>query len=173
METQIYVSDYASYNEGSLIGEWIDLTQFTEASEFGDYVSKMFKKFDKTNPLDFNYPREEPMYQDYEGFPRELYSEGCFDDRIIEYVNLPDHERDSVDIILGAYCLSDFNYTTLRELLDNSTICDRSDSEQLLSELGYCEDIPDHIQPYINWDSMAEDKFQDWQEFGDHYVLVD
>ena len=72
---KIFVTDYASYNNGSQFefGHWLDLDQFTDADELNEYILNHFKECDEIKPLDS--PREEVMITDYEGFPDSLYSE--------------------------------------------------------------------------------------------------
>ena len=56
---KVYVSTYAKYNDGSLGGEWVDLTDFDTYEDFVDYCSELHK--DENDP--------EFMVQDYEGYP--------------------------------------------------------------------------------------------------------
>ena len=62
---RIYVSTYAKYNDGSLEGEWVDLTDFDTYEDFVDYCSELHK--DENDP--------EFMVQDYEGYPSSWYHE--------------------------------------------------------------------------------------------------
>lgn len=71
---KVFVSDYGTYNEYGIIGKWFDLTDFSNAQEFTKGVFEYFKQLDRKYPL-LNGPREEPMYQDFEGFPYHFYSE--------------------------------------------------------------------------------------------------
>lgn len=72
---QIFLTDYASYNEGRQFefGHWVDLDDFTDASDLMEYIRDHFEECDRINPLDS--PREEIMITDFEGFPESLYSE--------------------------------------------------------------------------------------------------
>ena len=62
---KVYVSTYAKYNDGSLGGEWVDLTDFDTYEDFVDYCSELHK--DENDP--------EFMVQDYEGYPSSWYHE--------------------------------------------------------------------------------------------------
>ena len=94
----VYCGTYGKYNDGSLDGMWIDLTTFCDYDEFIEFCKDLHA--DEEDP--------ELMFQDYENFPRELYSESCFDedtfDTIIEYANHSD--RDAVDAFLSCYSIS-------------------------------------------------------------------
>jgi len=72
---RLFLTDYASYNNGTQFefGHWVDLSQFSDAEEFQEYITKHFAECDEKSPLDS--PREETMFTDFEGFPEHLYSE--------------------------------------------------------------------------------------------------
>jgi hypothetical protein len=72
---RIFLTDYASYNNGTQFefGHWLDLADFSDADELIQYINNHFAEADKKSPLDS--PREEIMITDFEGFPESLYSE--------------------------------------------------------------------------------------------------
>ena len=72
--SKLFITDYASYNNGTQFefGHWVDLTTFNDADEFMQYVSDHLKQADEDSPLLCETKREEPMYTDYEGFPKSL-----------------------------------------------------------------------------------------------------
>lgn len=74
-DAKIFLTDYASYNNGTQFefGHWLELDQFSDADELMDYIKEHFEECDEKSPLDS--PREEIMITDFEGFPSELYSE--------------------------------------------------------------------------------------------------
>ena len=76
---KLFLTDYASYNNGTQFqfGHWVDLDQFNDEDEFSEYITKHLAECDKKSPLGFGSIREEPMFTDFENFPRELYSESC------------------------------------------------------------------------------------------------
>lgn len=88
---KVFLTDYASYNNGSQFefGHWVNLSDFSDASEFLEYVSNHFQECDSKSPLDS--PREEMMITDYEGFPAFLYSESMSEsdlEKIYKYIEL-------------------------------------------------------------------------------------
>lgn len=95
---QIFLTDYASYNNGTQFefGHWVDLTQFSDADELQEYISKHFAECDKKSPLDdYGSKREETMITDFEGFPKEFYSEsGCDWEKIFKYIELDFENKD-------------------------------------------------------------------------------
>jgi antirestriction protein len=66
METpRIYVADLEAYNNGRLVGEWLDLSDYNDADELMDAIQDVLKKSGG----------EEYAIHDYENFPSVLYSE--------------------------------------------------------------------------------------------------
>ena len=89
----VYCGTYKKYNEGSLFGMWIDLEACSDAEEFFDVCRELHK--DEADP--------EFMFQDFQGFPKEMYHESMSADdveKIIAYLQLDDDERE----MLEAYC---------------------------------------------------------------------
>lgn len=64
----IYLSTWENYNNGSLQGEWIDLSEFNSYDDFLNHCKKMFPKE--------KYP--EYMIQDYENMPEGNWGEYHF-----------------------------------------------------------------------------------------------
>lgn len=77
----VYVGTYAKYNNGSLFGEWVDLTKFDTYEAFMRYIRNLHK--DERDP--------EFMMQDFEGYPESWYYESGMDkatfNKIKEYWN--------------------------------------------------------------------------------------
>ena len=101
-EPSVYCGTYGKYNDGSLCGLWIDLSRFfakaKRQADDDDYDE--FINFCKAIHADEEVP--ELMFQDYEGFPRQWYSESGMDqedfDHIKEYCELCDkYDQDAVD----------------------------------------------------------------------------
>jgi hypothetical protein len=77
MSAKLFLTDYASYNEGNQFqfGHWVDLTQFTDVEKFQEYIKNHFLECDKKSPLFGGCKREETMFTAYEGFPENFYHE--------------------------------------------------------------------------------------------------
>lgn len=69
---KIYVADLAAYNEGKLIGEWLDLDDYSSGSEVMEAIDDLLKKWS----ADQGVEREEYAIHDIENIPKSLYSEG-------------------------------------------------------------------------------------------------
>ncbi|WP_291728941.1 antirestriction protein ArdA [Bernardetia sp.] len=101
---KIFVSDYGTYNEYGIIGKWFDLLGFDSAKEFVKSVFEYFKELDKKYPL-LNGPIEEPMYQDFEGFPDNFYSESMGEkslERLFDFAEfVRDKEQSDIDCFIS------------------------------------------------------------------------
>ena len=111
---QIFLTDYASYNNGTQFefGHWVDLTQFSDVDELNEYIKNHFEECDKESPLDeYGSKREEIMITDYEGFPEEFYSEsGCDFEKIFKYIEIDwENKSDDEKISLwNEYCSENY-----------------------------------------------------------------
>ncbi len=93
----VYVGTYGKYNSGSLRGVWLDLTTFADYDEFLAVCRYIHR--DEADP--------EFMAQDFEGFPREWYTEGFMSERefdlIREFAELDDDEREAFEVYVAAF----------------------------------------------------------------------
>lgn len=94
----VYCGTYHKYACGSLAGLWIDLTTFASYHEFITFCLALHA--DESDP--------ELMFQDYEGFPEQYYSECSMSeetfDKILEYVELCDRwGAQAVDAYFSLY----------------------------------------------------------------------
>jgi len=101
-EARIFLTDYASYNNGSQFefGHWVDLGDFEDAEEFSEYIIIHLQECDEKSPIDEYTKREEPMFTDFEGFPDSLYSESLSVDdlqKIFNYIDLEFPDEDNFE----------------------------------------------------------------------------
>lgn len=68
---RIYVADLSAYNDGRLVGEWIDLKKFNSGDEVMKEIASLLKKWSKLS----GEVREEFAIHDYEDIPESLASE--------------------------------------------------------------------------------------------------
>lgn len=155
----VYVGTYRKYNNGSLFGAWLDLAKFDDYDDFIDICRQLHA--DEEDP--------EFMYQDYEGYPRTLYSESCMDedtfDKIIEYYTLSDDEQEALE-----------NYAALGNEYDldrfHEAYCGKWDSEEAFAEhlIEECYDIESmmgSLSSYFDYERYARDLFRYDYEMGD------
>ena len=145
---RIYVGTYAKYNDGSIDGEWIDLSRFDTYDEFVDYCRELHK--DEKDP--------EFMVQDYENFPRKWYHESGLPtelefDKINEYYLMDDTDKDAYE----AYV----NYT------DNDDIDDFHEAYQ--GQFNSASDFAYDLVDSLGWDGIGSDNIDmyfDYDAFG-------
>ena len=85
---KIYVGTYAKYNDGSIDGKWITISDYNTYEEFVNACRELHS--DEDDP--------EFMVQDYENFPRKWYHEGGLPseeefDKINEFYMMDDDEK--------------------------------------------------------------------------------
>lgn len=148
-EPAIYVGDYASYNNGSLAGRWMTLDGKT-AEEIEAEIAQIMKDNEKANGG--RWICEEPMIQDYENLPSEIYAECGMDYACIaQYLALGEHERVQVEAYLewSPYienALANYEVVRLAESRD-----DFIDEEIELME------VPDRLINYIDREAVERD----------------
>ena len=73
-EARIYVGTYAKYNGGSILGKWLDLSDYSDKEEFYEACRELHK--DEQDP--------EFMFQDWEYIPSDLIGESWLAENIFE-----------------------------------------------------------------------------------------
>jgi len=174
----LFLTDYASYNEGKQFefGHWVDLTEFSDANEFLEYISNHFAEADEKSPLPFGAKREETMLTDYENFPSQLYSESLSSkelEQLYEWINLDDDDK-----IKLAYLLEDgqkFDYAIdhvedvyLTEF--NYTFNEKYDLfEQYYPDAEKLSNSNDYVT--IDYDRFIKDEFNEFSYNGVNYLV--
>jgi len=143
----IYVGTYAKYNSGSIQGEWVDLTQFSDANEFLEHCAELHS--DEEDP--------EFMFQDYEGFPKAFYSESANSkdlEKLFEFLSMDEDERKLVEMYADAtgYSLDDITLDDAQDKFHGTADSEADFAEQQADELGYIpKDFPSWI--VIDWEA--------------------
>lgn len=142
---QVYVSTYAKYNSGSLKGAWVDLEQFAGNEEgFLEFIAELHN--DETDP--------EYMYQDYEGFPRQFYSESSIDSRVFEWLELDEVEREKVTAFLA--CFGDSN-DIFKDSESAYVGTYDSDLDFAYETVSSCYNLEGPLASYFDYDKFARD----------------
>lgn len=74
-EARVYVGTYNKYNNGSLFGKWLDLSDYSGKDEFLEACRELHE--DEQDP--------ELMFQDIENIPEALISESWLSDKFFEF----------------------------------------------------------------------------------------
>lgn len=165
---RVYCGTYAKYNNGSIKGAWLDLSDYADASEFWQACKELHK--DEADP--------EYMFQDYEYMPESEYAECGMDfDKLIEYAQLDEDQRELINAYINAtgYSFKDIDF----EEVEDNCIFKEDTSNLSTLEIQFVEEyvnstgeIPEHLKSYIDWQKYGEDLLQDYME-ADGYVFTE
>lgn len=144
-EARIYVGTYAKYNAGSIAGAWLSLEGHDKES-FLEACKELHK--DEADP--------ELMFQDFEGFPKALYSESHIDDRIFDWLELDEDDRELLEVYQNEID-SDADIEKAREAFMGKHNSESDWAAQWLEETGGLEGVPEHLQNYIDFEAYARD----------------
>lgn len=176
-DARLFLTDYASYNNGTQFefGHWVDLSQFSDAGEFMEYIRKHFEEADEKSPLDnYGSKREEIMFTDFEGFPKSLYSESMSSnelERLFEFLNLDDDDKMKCAFILEQtgdikYALEHYENVYLYEDSDRSRwdIFEQCypEAEKLIEQCPYIS---------IDYDHFIDENFTEFEYEGESYLV--
>jgi antirestriction protein len=152
----VYVGTYAKYNSGSIQGAWVRLDQFDDQDEFLEYCAELHK--DEEDP--------EFMYQDFENFPDEYYSESEINPDLWEFLALDDNDRAMYEAFKETGMEGTFS-----EAEDAYSGQFDSDIDFVMELLESCGDIPKDMPSYIHidWESTARDIMYDYSEANGYY----
>jgi antirestriction protein len=84
---RIYVGTYAKYNNGSIKGDWLDLTEYSTIEDF--YLACADIHSDEKDP--------EFMFQDYENIPDGFIGESWLSDEVFEAIEIVQKIEDMSD----------------------------------------------------------------------------
>ena len=94
-EARIYVGTYAKYNNGSIFGKWLDLSDYSDKEEFYDTCYELH-----SDEADAEY-----MFQDWENIPSALIGESWISDNLFEVIeavsDLNENEQEAFYIWLN------------------------------------------------------------------------
>ena len=161
----VYVGTYHKYNCGSIFGKWLDITAFADYDEFIAVCHYLHR--DEADP--------EFMAQDYENFPEEWYTEGFMSreefDKIQEFAELDEDEREAFEAFLDLKCDSDLSVDDFRE-----AYCGEWDSEEefarnIVEECGMLDNVPESLKDYFDFERYADELFRYDYDFQDGYVF--
>lgn len=89
LKASVYVGTYAKYNNGSLYGKWLNLSNYKDNEEFYDACRELHQ--DETDP--------EFMFQDYENIPDGLICESGISEKVFDLIkeikDMSDTEREA------------------------------------------------------------------------------
>lgn len=165
----IYVGMYAKYNEGSIYGEWLQLSNYSSYDELLEAMEEL------------NQDEQEPefMLQDYECseffIKQKLISESHLSANIYEIaeqINNSDYEFEIIEAY--AKCMN-YYHKDVEDLLDSLSdsyygeySSDEDFAQCTLEQDGSIpENLPSYI--YIDWKATARHLMYDYMSFNGYY----
>ncbi len=156
----VYCGTYAKYNDGCIDGAWLDLTTFDSYDEFIE-VCKLLHR-DEEDP--------ELMFQDYENFPREWYSESCMEEETFEnikrYADMDEDMREAFDDYMDNFGFVDFD--RFEESYCGKYSSEEDFAEQLVDECYDIDKMMGSLAIYFNYKAFARDLFMSDYTMGDN-----
>ena len=165
----VYVGTYKKYNEGSLFGMWIDLEKCSDAEEFFEVCRELHK--DETDP--------ELMFQDYQGFPEELYHESMTEEdiaKILEYVALSDDDKEMLEAFCECYGGDASDIDDIESVRARCMGCYdsfRDFADQCADEELACMNAPEFCTRYFDYEAYARDLKYDFSVSDNGYIFRD
>lgn len=145
-EARVYVGTYAKYNDGSIFGEWLTLSDYTDKDEFYDACRELHD--DEEDP--------EFMFQDYENIPNGLIGECWISDSIFEVLEaLEDMDETRKEAFLiwcdnGHRKLSESDINDLISDFNDDYIGEYKDEEDFAYEQVEQMDLPEFAKTYFD-----------------------
>ena len=168
-KVSIYVGTYNKYNNGSIYGRWLDLSNFSDMEELQAEMQELHK--DEQDP--------EFMFQDYECpdfFQKlNLISECHISENIFEVIEITENSSYGIEVF-EAYCNCIYqNNETIEDIIEKieeSYNGEYSNDNEFVQELlESCGDIPENLPSYIHidWERTAYDIMMDFSTSENHY----
>ncbi|WP_343642933.1 antirestriction protein ArdA [Chryseobacterium sp.] len=161
----IYVGTYAKYNNGSLYGKWLNLSEY---SDYDELVTAMYELHSDESEPEF-------MFQDYEncsffeklGLIGESYvSNEIFE--IADQINDSEHDLEIFEAYLSCVGKMDFQsvYDGVINYYMGEYLNDETFAQYMLEE-DIPKSLPNYI--YIDWEATARNLMYDYFESDGHY----
>ncbi|WP_312286398.1 antirestriction protein ArdA [Chryseobacterium gleum] len=161
----IYVGTYSKYNNGSLYGKWLNLSEY---SDYDELLTAMYELHSDESEPEF-------MFQDYEncsffeklGLIGESYiSNEIFE--IADQINDSGHDLEIFEVYLN--CVGKMDFQSVYDGVINYYMGQYVDDEifaQYILEESIPESLPNYI--YIDWEATARNLMYDYFDSNGHY----
>lgn len=169
---KIYVADLAAYNNGKLIGEWLDLSDYDSGDEVMDAITELLEKWSKESGEE----REEFAIHDYENFDSSLYSEymgeGDFD-IIIKSYKLAKEKGVPTNVI--SYVMNQYSPDDIEDWFDSYYYgyfdSDTDFAYEYVDMIGGLENVgQDTLETYFDYEAFGRDLvINDFSEIDGYY----
>lgn len=154
----LYVGTYTKYNNGSIFGAWLDLTDYADSQDF--YKACAVLHNDEVDP--------EFMFQDFENFPKSLYSESGNIDAIYDYINFINNTYLSIEAVNAGLELG-IPLDKLEDAYFGQFYNDTDLAYDYVQSADLLQGIPDTIARYFDYEAFGRDLSFDFIEHNGFY----
>ena len=164
-EARVYVGTYNKYNNGSLFGKWLDLSDYSDKDEFLEACRELHK--DEQNP--------EFMFQDIEDIPEALISESWLSDKFFELRDAIEKLSETEQEAFFVWCdhhnsdISEADADDLVSSFEDEYQGEYKDEEDYAYEIvEQCYELPEFAKTYFDYSAFARDLFMTdyWMDNG-------
>ena len=154
----VYCGTYAKYNDGSIVGAWLNLNDYDDADAF--YAACVALHNDENDP--------ELMLQDNECIPDQCVSESSVSPEFCDYLNTIKESHLNQEVFEASAEL-DIPLDMVEELYQGQHDSDESFACQMAEDMGSIPDEHHWPTSYIDWVMAARDLMVDYAEHDRHY----
>jgi antirestriction protein len=167
-QASIYVGTYRKYNNGSIEGKWLNLSDYSDISEFFQACQKLHS--DEADP--------EYMFQDYEHIPEAFISECSLSEKFFPYRDAIEQLANDQAEAFQVWCnnnhseLSSQDIDDLIASFEDQYIGQYKDEEDFAMEhveMNY--ELPEFALRYFDYKAFANDLFCGAYWFDDGFVF--
>lgn len=158
MTRRVYVSTYRKYACGSLKGKWLDFDDYNDLDDFMEACEDLHA--DEDDP--------EFMYQDFDGVPKAMVSEGWISPNLYDYFDTVDNSHLDEEVFVAAAEV-DIEYDDVGDRYRGE-----ADSHAEFSRHWYyqvCDETTlGVLVNYVDWDAVWDGELRhDFVEQSGHY----
>ena len=155
-EARVYVGTYNKYNNGSLFGKWLDLSDYSDKDEFMEACRELHK--DEQDP--------EYMFQDIENIPEALISESWLSEKFFELRDAIEKLSETEQEAFFVWC--DHHNSDISEEDADDLVSSFEDEYQGEYKDEECYDLPEFAKTYFDYSAFARDLFMTeyWMDNG-------
>lgn len=159
----IYVGTYKKYNEGSLFGKWLDLTEYADKEEFLQACAELHADEDDA----------EFMFQDWEGINDKYISESSISD---DFFTFQANTADFEDEKLAAYetfisVFGNDDISTFEDSFQGAYDSEEDFTYNLVEDCGYLSGVPATVANYFDYEKFSRDLFMSDYHYDNGFVF--
>ena len=167
-EARVYVGTYAKYNNGSLSGAWLDLSDYSDKEEF----------YEACRELHGDEEDAEYMFQDWENVPEGLIGESWISENFFALRDAVEDLDDTEQEAFFVWCnykshdLGEEDADDLVRDFRDEYLGQYDDEEDFAYEIiEECYDLPEFAKTYFDYEKFARDLFMCEYWFDDGFVF--